>query len=141
MDFIIRREGATRRVELSTQLSVRNRHALKQAIVAEIEHGALLWVLDFARTETIDSSGLGLLVSLNKAIRQRGGELSLANVSAELRKVFRLTRVDTIFRIDEESDDGGSAGRTAPLHPRAPDPLFDAAKPRLDEPPPNPPPA
>ena len=67
MDFVIRPEGATRRVELSTQLSVRNRQALKQAIVEEIESGALTWVIDFTRTESIDSSGLGLLVSLNKA--------------------------------------------------------------------------
>jgi anti-anti-sigma factor len=141
MDFVIRHEGATRRVELSTQLSVRNRQALKQAIVEEIENGALTWVIDFARTESIDSSGLGLLVSLNKAIRQRGGELTLTNVRSELRKLFRLTRVDAHFRIDEDPDDGGSAGRSAPLHPRVPDPLFDAAEARPDQPPPNPPPA
>ena len=138
MDFVIRHEGATRRVELSTQLSVLNRQALKQAIVKEIESGALRWVLDFARTETIDSSGLGLLVSLNKAIRERGGELRMTNVRSELRKLFRLTRVDTHFRIDED-DDGGSAGRTAPLRPRGPDLLFDAAEARPEEPPPNPP--
>lgn len=137
MDFVIKQEGAARRVELSTQLSVRNRQALKQAIMEEVESGALVWVLDFARTESIDSSGLGLLVSLNKSIRQRGGEMTLTNVRSELRKVFRLTRVDTHFRIDEETGDGGSTGRSAPLHPRAPDPLFGGAEARREDQPPD----
>lgn len=137
MDFSIRREGATVRVELSTQLSVRNRQEVKQAIVAEIENGALNFVLDFARTESIDSAGLGLLVSLNKAIRWRRGELTLTHLNSELRALLRLTRLDSIFRIDEGNDDDGSVGRTAPLHPRAPDPLFGAAEARPDEPPPD----
>ena len=137
MDFVIRHEGPTRRVELATQLSLRNRQALKQAIVEEIERGALIWVLDFARTEAIDSSGLGLLVSLTKAIRQRGGELTLTNVRSDVRNVFRLTRVDALFHIVDDPDDGGSAGRSAPLRPRAPDPLFDSAEARHEDQPPD----
>ena len=47
----------------------------------------------------IDSSGLGVLVSLAKRIRDAGGELRLANLHDELQTLFELTKLDTLFQI------------------------------------------
>jgi len=47
----------------------------------------------------IDSSGLGVLVSLSKKIREQGGELRLAGLNADLQTLFELTKLDTLFSI------------------------------------------
>lgn len=55
-------------------------------------------VLDLAKVEFIDSSGLGAIVALRKVL---GAErpLELAQLSASVAKVFRLTRLDDVFPI------------------------------------------
>ncbi len=56
-------------------------------------------MIDFANTGYIDSSGLGVLVSLSKKIREQGGELRLAALNEDLRTLFELTKLDTLFKI------------------------------------------
>jgi len=55
--------------------------------------------VDFDQTGYIDSSGLGVLVSLSKKIREQGGELRLAGLNEDLRTLFELTKLDTLFKI------------------------------------------
>ena len=59
------------------------------------------FVIDFANTGYIDSSGLGVLVSLSKKIREQGGELRLAGLNEDLRTLFELTKLDTLFKISD----------------------------------------
>jgi anti-sigma B factor antagonist len=55
-------------------------------------------VLDLARVKFLDSSGLGAIVAVKKLLGpDRAMELSSLTPTVE--KVFRLTRMDTIFTI------------------------------------------
>ena len=58
-------------------------------------------LIDFSRTGYIDSSGLGALVSISKKIREAGGELRLSGLNDDLRSLFELTKLDTLFAIAE----------------------------------------
>ena len=40
-----------------------------------------------------------MLVSLSKKIREQGGTLRLANLNGDLRTLFELTKLDTLFEI------------------------------------------
>ena len=51
-----------------------------------------------------DSSGLGVLVSLSKKIREQGGELRLSSLNEDLRTLFELTKLDTLFRIADDKE-------------------------------------
>ena len=55
-------------------------------------------VLDLAQVSFIDSSGLGAIVA---AMKQLGKErrLDLAGLNKDVDRVFRLTRMDTVFKI------------------------------------------
>jgi anti-anti-sigma factor len=64
-------------VDVDGQLIVGNRQELKQKVLDELEGGERKFLIDFANTGYIDSSGLGVLVSLSKKIREQGGELRL----------------------------------------------------------------
>jgi anti-sigma B factor antagonist len=91
-------------VDVEGQLIVGNRQELKQKVLEELEKGERKFVVDFARTGYIDSSGLGVLVSLSKKIREQGGELRLANLNDDLRTLFELTKLDTLFQIAESRE-------------------------------------
>ncbi len=86
-------------VTVEGQLIVANRQELKQVIQDAVEAGARKFVLDFTATAYIDSSGLGALVSINKRVREAGGELRLAGLNEDLRSLFELTKLDTLFAI------------------------------------------
>ena len=86
-------------VDVEGQLIVGNRQELKQKVLEELQNGQLKFVVDFEKTGYIDSSGLGVLVSLSKKIREQGGELRLANLNEDLRTLFELTKLDTLFHI------------------------------------------
>ena len=74
-----------------------NRQLLKEQVLDQLERGDRKFILDFSKTDYIDSSGLGVLVTLSKKIREQGGQLSLVSLSEDLRTLFELTKLDTLF--------------------------------------------
>lgn len=58
-------------------------------------------VLDLAETNYIFSSGLGLLIRLNKMAIQKNGAMYLVNVSSDLREIFSMVNLDKYFSIYE----------------------------------------
>ncbi|MFC1574951.1 STAS domain-containing protein [Gemmatimonadota bacterium] len=91
-------------VDVEGQLIVGNRQELKQKVLEELEKGERKFVVDFEKTGYIDSSGLGVLVSLSKKIREKGGDLRLANLNEDLRTLFELTKLDTLFQIADSRE-------------------------------------
>ncbi len=91
-------------VEITGQLIVGNRQELKDQVLKLLESGSRKYLIDFRDTAYIDSSGLGVLVSLSKKIRERGGELRLSNLNEDLRTLFELTKLDTLFQIADSRD-------------------------------------
>ncbi|MGH7508187.1 MAG: STAS domain-containing protein [Gemmatimonadales bacterium] len=93
-------------VQVDGQLVVGNRHELKDLVQASLDRGERRLLVDFSRTGYIDSSGLGALVSISKRIREAGGELRLSGLNDDLRSLFELTKLDTLFAITETSEQG-----------------------------------
>ena len=75
MGFQVEKQGDVTVVDVEGQLIVGNRQELKQKVLEQLENGDRKFVIDFSNTGYIDSSGLGVLVSLSKKIREQGGEL------------------------------------------------------------------
>jgi len=55
-------------------------------------------VLDLARVKFLDSSGLGAIVAVRKLLGP-DRVMELSSLTPTVEKVFRLTRMDTIFTI------------------------------------------
>ena len=104
MGFRVLQNGDVTLVEVEGQLIVGNRQELKQQVLDRLEAGDRRFVIDFANTGYIDSSGLGVLVSLSKKIREQGGELRLSSLNEDLRTLFELTKLDTLFRIADTKE-------------------------------------
>lgn len=61
-------------------------------------------ILDLSAVDFIDSSGLGAIVAAMKQLGS-GRTLDLAGLTPTVEKVFRLTRMDTVFRLFATLDD------------------------------------
>src|SRR3954462_2920018 len=117
MNFSIKKQGEICVVDVEGQLIVGNRQELKQKVLDELEKGEKKFLIDFAQTGYIDSSGLGVLVSLSKKIREQGGEQRLANLNNHLKTPFARTKLDTLFRLVDDDAGGAGAVVRAPLRP------------------------
>jgi anti-sigma B factor antagonist len=106
MSFALRKDpSGVVVVGVDGQLIVSNRHELKEKVLDAVDGGARKVLIDFGHTGYIDSSGLGALVSLAKKLREAGGELRLAGLNEDLRTLFELTKLDTLFQIADSADE------------------------------------
>lgn len=87
------------RFHLDPALIVGNRQAFKQQVCDLIACGRSHVVLDLTQCGYIDASGLGVLVSIAKKLREAGGSLLLEHVNEDVRALFGYTKLDTIFAI------------------------------------------
>lgn len=92
-------------VKVEGQLIVGNRQELKSLVQDGLDHGERKFLIDCSQTGYIDSSGLGALVSLAKKVRDLGGELRIAGLNEDLRSLFELTKLDTLFHISPTADE------------------------------------
>jgi len=71
----------------------------------ELQNGdVLLCAADLSSVRFMDSSGMGVLVSLLTKFRNRGGELVLIKPSDHIRKLLIVTKLNAIFTIAENDD-------------------------------------
>ena len=55
-------------------------------------------ILDLSQVEFLDSSGLGAMVGTMKCLG-RGRQIDLAGLTPGVEKIFKITRMDKVFRI------------------------------------------
>lgn len=72
--------------------------AFKDRLKSVIEEAGNRIVLDLSSVDFLDSSGLGALVASQRFLRS-GQSLELAGLKGAVERVFRLTRMDTVFKI------------------------------------------
>lgn len=60
-------------------------------------------VLDFSRVQFLTSSFLGYLIRLQKNISDNKGQLRLCGINEKIEGIFKITRLDKIFDIHEDS--------------------------------------
>lgn len=76
----------------------------KDRMREETETAGQRIILNLSQVDFIDSSGLGAIVA---AMKQLGSErsLDLSGLNENVDRVFRLTRMDTVFRIHQTLGD------------------------------------
>ena len=85
-----------------------NNRILDEANIAEIGQGLTALVeeqappkllLDFNTVDHLSSAALGMLINVNKKVRERNGQLRLANIKPQIYEVFVITKLNKLFRI------------------------------------------
>lgn len=66
-------------------------------LVNNVENIKLL--LSFKNVEHLSSAALGVLITLNRLVAEKGGQLRLADISPQIFEVFKITRLNKLFQI------------------------------------------
>jgi len=62
-------------------------------------------VIDLAKVDWMNSTGLGILISSYTTLRNNEGELKLANVTDKIKSLLTITKLVTVFDAYDSIDD------------------------------------
>ena len=66
-----------------------------------IAEGTLNVIVDLSGIETMNSTGLSVLISILTKARNAGGEAVLANLPEKVNELMVITKLYTVFTVDE----------------------------------------
>jgi anti-sigma B factor antagonist len=79
------------------EIDVTNAPALRSALLEAAAHGRGRLVVDMARTQFCDSSGLHTLLAAHKRAQAEGGELLLVISATRVLRIFAITGIDRVI--------------------------------------------
>lgn len=87
-----------------SKLTAANAQNFKQHLLDLVETGHNRMVIDLGAVGLVDASGITALVALLKRIGNRG-QVSLCGLNDYVMQLFRITRMDGLFKIHTTSTD------------------------------------
>lgn len=74
-----------------------NLNEVKSQIQSLITGGSNNIAIDLGEVNSINSSGLGILISCYKLVKNNGGDFKLINANDKLLNIFKITKLDRVF--------------------------------------------
>ncbi len=62
-------------------------------------------VIDLAKVDWMNSTGLGILISGLTTLKNNGGELKLANVTEKIQSLLTITKLITVFECFDSTEE------------------------------------
>jgi anti-sigma B factor antagonist len=97
LDITTENTGPTCLISLTGEVAVYTSPKLKTEITSAVDGGCTNLVVDLDGLTFIDSSGLGVLVSGLRRVKEHGGTLRLVCTTDAILKIFRITGLDKVF--------------------------------------------
>ena len=79
--------------------------ALRDAVHQALGEGARKIVMNLGSVSTVDSSGVGELVSAVTTVTNRGGRLKLLNLPPKVNDILQITQLITVFEVFDNEDE------------------------------------
>lgn len=74
-----------------------NLNEVKSQIQNLLSEGENCFAIDLTEVNSINSSGLGILISCYKMIKDDDGDFRLINANDKLLNIFKITKLDKVF--------------------------------------------
>jgi anti-sigma B factor antagonist len=97
IDIATERTGSACVLTVAGEVDVYTAPRLKEQLVAALDDGCLNVVVVLDDVAFIDSSGLGVLVSALRRVKENDGTLRLVCTRDSILKIFRITGLDKVF--------------------------------------------
>jgi anti-sigma B factor antagonist len=91
------------------EIDVGNAAQLREALATAAESAAPVLVVDMARTEYCDSTGLNVLVRAMRVVGDDGRKMRLVAGGAGLQRIFAVTGVGSLFQVYDSLDEALTA--------------------------------
>lgn len=114
MELTCRESPGALIVTLQGRLEAVNAPECKQSLQVYAQAGGGRLILDLSGLEFVDSSGLGVLLTVLRQAGAKGGDVRLACPTPSVRRLLTLTRLDRIFACFDSLDE---AARSFAEHP------------------------
>jgi anti-sigma B factor antagonist len=92
-------------VRVAGELDLHTSPQLRDHVLSMVGDEPVRLALDLSEVGFMDSSSLGMLVTVLKRVRERDGDLRLVGVTGSPMKVFSLTGLDRVFEITDTAED------------------------------------
>jgi anti-sigma B factor antagonist len=90
-------------LDISGRITLGEGNVMLRDIVRDLaDQGNHRIVLNLVEVNYIDSSGLGELVKTHTTIRNKGGEVKLANLNKRVHDLLHMTRLAAVFDIHQD---------------------------------------
>jgi len=90
-------------IDISGRITVGEGNIALREIIRDLaDKGTKRIVLNLGEVNYVDSSGIGELVKTHTTIRNKGGELKLANLNQRVHDLLQMTRLSTVFDIQKD---------------------------------------
>jgi anti-sigma B factor antagonist len=86
-------------LDVAGRLDLNSSNELKASAREIVSGGNCKLIVNMAKVDFINSSGLGSLVSLLKDVRMNNGRMRLSNLAPFVKEIFEITQLDNIFDI------------------------------------------
>jgi anti-sigma B factor antagonist len=78
---------------------------LVSAVNDAMTHKVLTCIIDISDLRYINSSGIGVLITILTKFRNKGGEVYLMNPSESVKKLLVITKLNAIFHVIKSADE------------------------------------
>jgi anti-sigma B factor antagonist len=99
MKYTRKDEGEETTLEIDGTLDAVTAPELRSVVDQLVNERRREVTLDLTSLRLIDSSGVGVIVSLFKRIRANGGQVKITGLRDQPRAIFRLLRLDRVFPV------------------------------------------
>lgn len=93
---IFKKDGT---IYIDGELDIFNAQDVRVRVLDEYEKSKSDIVLDFSHVSFMDSTGLGILISIQKVLNDDGYKLRIVNVDPKIKKIFVITELEEVFDI------------------------------------------
>jgi anti-sigma B factor antagonist len=99
------------------EVDVATAPSLRARLVELVGEGKVKLIVDLEKVDFLDSTGLGVLISVVKRVRSEDGDLALVCTRKQILKVLEITGLTSVFAIhstlpDALADLASGCGRT-----------------------------
>jgi len=102
MDIQVESRGDGKIVRIKGKITFEHCAAMQAEFDRVLEEGVHELLIDFKEVPFIDSSGIGEILRVFRLLRERHGEMVLANPNKKLRDLFTMYRFEKFMKIREE---------------------------------------
>lgn len=87
-------------VDLTGEVDIYTANELKDELNIAIEERPKNLVINMQNLDYIDSTGLGILIGILKRLKQKQSDIYIVNTKPNVRKIFTITGLDKIFKVE-----------------------------------------
>lgn len=100
-------------VRINGEIDLHTCPELRTTLQHLVDSGYHRIILDMKRVPYIDSAALGVLVDVQRRLKEKEGELFLTGITTFVQRAFEITRLIRIFSVFATTDEAIAAGRSA----------------------------